>query len=115
MLNPDCDRAYRSNMYRIVPGLFFSQARFYFRRKYCISPGIYGRRSGKRESVPDNGGHALAGFCTGHPGRLSGVLVYGTDTREDAKDCIATTAVSTTMEKTHNTNADNKDLNNDTL
>ncbi|BFK55936.1 hypothetical protein I2400191J7_09460 [Ruminococcus bicirculans (ex Wegman et al. 2014)] len=32
-----------------------------------------------------------------------------------SKDCIATTAVSTTMEKTHNTNADNKDLNNDTL
>lgn len=32
-----------------------------------------------------------------------------------SKDCIATTTVSTTMEKTHNTNADNKDLNNDTL
>ena len=31
------------------------------------------------------------------------------------KDYIATTAISTTMEKTHNTNADNKDLNNDTL
>lgn len=32
-----------------------------------------------------------------------------------SKDRIATTAVSTTMEKTHNTNADNRDLNNDTL
>ncbi len=50
---------------------YFQPGVVLFRRKYCISPGIYGRRSGKRESVPDNGGHALAGFCTGHPGRLS--------------------------------------------
>lgn len=38
-----------------------------------LVPEYTAGEAAKRESVPDNGGHALAGFCTGHPGRLSGV------------------------------------------